>query len=372
MIHNTFINQDNEHIKSVGHQFCRDDGTEMTHATINTLKTRFAGSWVPTMTVCGVGTRPQFRRQGTVRLLLEDLLHSARENGWYVSLLHPFSFSYYRKFGYERVSDTIIADMPMTALDFLPRYPDLVQMEDAKHPEDIISVYAKFNKNRNLSFDRYSVNQFKIDKSYTYLYYNEAGTCTGYVITQIENHYDGINRMISDNLHVHEIVYLDRDALLHLLSFLRMFEGELKTVHFHDLGPTPEVDLCFKHFMDTRYDIHPDIMARILNTEAMLRANTYPTERGLFTLRVEDDLPDVAGTFRVEYEGGKCEVERLDNECARADLTVGPTALAKLLYGTDAFNAELASYLDGVKMENDASDFFRAFPKRTNGLFEHF
>ena len=152
-------------------------------------------------------------------------MQSARENGWYVSLLHPFSFSYYRKFGYERVSDTIIADMPMTALDFLPRYSDLVQLEEAEHPEDILGLFASFNKNRNLSFDRFSVDQFKKSKCYTYLYYNEAGACTGYVITQIENHYDGINRMISDNLHVWEMGSLDRDALLHLLSFLRMFEG---------------------------------------------------------------------------------------------------------------------------------------------------
>ncbi len=372
MIYNTFINQDNEHVRSVYYQICRDDGTEMTHATINTVQTRFAGSWIPTMTVCGVGTRPQFRRQGTVRELLEKLLFSARENGWYVSLLHPFSFSYYRKFGYERVSDTVIADMPITALDFLPRYPDLVQLEEADRPEDLIKVYAAFNKNRNLSFDRYAVDQFKKNKSYTYLYYNKAGECTGYIITQIENHYDGINRMISDNLHVHEMAYLDKDALMHLLSFLRMFEGELKTVRFHDLGPIPEVDLCLKHFMDTRYDIHPDIMARILDTEAMLHVNAYPTERGVFTLRVEDNLPDVAGTFRVEYENGKCEVERLDSMYARVDLTVGPTALAKFMYGTNAFNADSASYLDGVTMETDAADFFRAFPKRTNGLFEHF
>ncbi|MBR5221186.1 MAG: GNAT family N-acetyltransferase [Clostridia bacterium] len=372
MIYNTYINQDDEHGKSIGYQICRDDGVEMTHATVNTIRTRFAGSWIPTMTIGGVGTRPQFRRQGTVRELLENLMQSSRENGWYVSLLHPFSFSYYRKFGYERVSDTIIADMPMTALDFLPRYSDLVQLEEAEHPEDILGLFASFNKNRNLSFDRFSVDQFKKSKCYTYLYYNEVGTCTGYVITQIENHYDGINRMISDNLHVWEMGYLDRDALLHLLSFLRMFEGELKTIRFHDLGPIPEVDLCLKHFMDTRYDIHPDIMARILNTEAMLRVNAYPTERGIFTLRVEDWLPDVAGTFRVEYENGKCEVERLDSDLSKADLTVGPTALSKLFYGTDSFDATLASYLDGVKMENDAADFFRAFPKRTNGLFEHF
>ncbi|MBO5670258.1 MAG: GNAT family N-acetyltransferase [Clostridia bacterium] len=372
MIFKETIRHDDGTNKSVFYQICRDDGVEMTHGTIDTRLTRFAGSWIPTMTVGGVGTAPQYRRQGTVRMLLEKLLPAAREYGWYVSLLHPFSFSFYRKFGYERVADTVIADMPMSALDFLPRYPDLVPLDEAKDPDEIVSVYAAFNQKRNLSFDRPSPNHFQKRGCMTYLYYNAEGNCTGYVITQIENHYDNINRMVSDNLHVHEIVYLDRDALQHLLSFLRMYEGELDTVHFHDIGMTPEVDLNLKHFMHTRYDIHPDIMARILDTEAMLRVNAYPTERGIFTLRVEDNLPDVRGTFRVEYENGKCEVERLDSDLAKADLTVGPTALAKLFYGTDAFNAELASYLDGVKMENDAADFFRAFPKRINGLYEHF
>ena len=372
MIFKETVQQDDSYIKAVRYQMCRDDEVEMAHAGICTRKTRFSGSLIPTMTVGGVGTKPQYRRQGAVRALLEKLLPAARENGWYVSLLHPFSFSFYRKFGYERVADTVIADMPMTALDFLPRYADLVPLDEAKNPEEILSVFAKFSEKRNLSFERISPDQCRYRDSTTYLYYNADGACTGYVVVQAENHYDGINRMISDNLHVHEIVYLDRDALVHLLSFLRMYEGELKTIRFHDIGMTPEVDLCLKHFMDTRYDIHPDIMARILDTEAMLKVNTYPTERGIFTLRVEDNLPDAAGVFRVEYENGKCAVERLDRELAKADLTVGPTALAKLFYGTDAFNAELASYLDGVKMENDAADFFRAFPKRINGLYEHF
>ncbi len=372
MIFKEQINQDDSYIKSSRYGIFNDNGVEMAHAGICTRQTRYAGKWIPTMTVGGVGTSPQYRRQGAVRALLEDLMPKARENGWYVSLLHPFSFSFYRKFGYERVSDTIIADMPMTALDFLPRYPDLIPLDEANDPADIVALFAKFNQYRNLCFDRISPDQFRKHGCTTWLYYNAAGVCAGYVIVQVENHYDNINRMISDNLHVWEIGYLDKDALTHLLSFLRMYEGELKTIRFHDIGLIPEVDLCFKHFMDTRYDIHPDVMARILDTEAMLRANIYPTVHGVFTLRVEDWLPDVAGTFRVEYENGACEVERLDSECAKADLTVGPTALAKLFYGTEAFDATLASYLDGVKMENDAADFFRAFPKRINGIFEHF
>lgn len=366
------INYHDSHIKACSYQVFTDNDIEMAHAGVDTRMTRFAGGWIPTMTIGGIGTDPQYRRQGAVRAVFERLMPAARENGWFVGLLHPFSFAFYRKFGYERVSDTVIANMPMTALDFLPRFADLVPLDEAKDPGDIVKVYEAFGKKRNLTFERLSPDKFRRRDSTTYLYYNAAGECAGYVITQVENHYDGINRMISDNLHVREIVFLDRDALTHLLSFLRMYEGELKTIRFHDIGLTPEVDLCFKHFMDTSYDIHPDIMARILDTEAMLRANSYPTERGIFTIRVEDTLPDVAGTFRVEYENGACDVERLDGDTAKSDLTVGPTALSKLLYGTDAFNAELASYLDGVKMENAAADFFRAFPKRINGLYEHF
>ncbi len=343
----------------------------MSHAYIGTRRTRFGDSWIPSMTVAGVGTAPQYRRQGCVRKMLSELLPRAREYGWYISMMHPFSFSYYRQFGYERVSNKVICDMPMTALDFVPRYPDLVPLNEAKRENDIIDVFEAFSANRSLAFKRESPGNFRKDKCATYLYYNDAGVCEGYVITEVDNYFDGINRMISVNLVVHEIVYLNKNALMHLLGFLRMYEGELKTVHFRDIGMTPEVDLCFKHFMDTRYDIHPDIGVRILDTEAMLRANVYPTAHGVFTMRVEDDLDSVRGVYRVEYEKGSASVEIL-SDTARADITVGATALTKFIYGTDAFTPETAVYLDGVRIDGDASDFFRAFPKRISGLYEFF
>ncbi len=358
-------------LTSIHYQQLTEDGREMSHAYIGTCMTRYQDKWVPAMTVGGVGTLPEYRRRGCVRKMLEDLLPRAREYGWYFSMMHPFSFSYYRKFGYERISDKILVDMPMAALDFVPRYSELVPLEEAHAEEDILRVFDAFSENRNLTFARSSVGNFRKDGCQTYLYYNEAGDCDGYVMVEADNYYDGINRMISVNLVVHEIVYRNKAALLHLLGFLRMYEGELKTIHFRDIGMTPEVDLCLKHFMDTRYDIHPDIGVRILDTEALLLANVYPAAHGVFTLRVEDTLDSVRGTYRVEYAGGKCAVERR-SDTAKADLTVGPTALAKFLFGTHAFTPNTAVYLDDVKVEGDAADFFRAFPKRVNGLYEHF
>ena len=345
-----------------------DDGVEMTHGGFNTIMTRFGGNYVPTLTCGGVGTDVLYRRQGCVREMFMQFIPHAREYGVYTSLLHPFSFAFYRKFGYERVSDTVICDFPITALSFLPRSADVVRLTPERLP-DLLALFDAFSKDRNVMFRRTDGGRFNPKR--TYLHYGADGKADAYVQLEGENHYDGINRMISDNLHIYEMGYVSREGLLGILSFVRMFEGEFDTVRIHDLGPIPEVDLILKHFMHTKYDVHPDIMARILDTEGMLCANTYPVEHGVFTLRAEDELDTVRGTFRVEYQDGGCEIERL-SDTAPADLTVGPQALAKLLYGVDAYDARMASYMDGVTMHNEARDFFRAFPKRVCGLFEHF
>ena len=107
-----------------------------------------------------------------------------------------------------------------------------------------------------------------------------------------------------------------------------------------------------------------DLAARLLDTEALLRANEYPIERGEFTLYVKDTLPTVAGVFKVTYENKKGTVVRLPEDTA-ADITAEAPTLLRRIYGCD-------ESLDGLTFHKDASDFLRAFPKRINGLFEHF
>ena len=343
----------------------------MARAVIGIRESRFGGSWVGTMTVGGVGTDVPYRRRGCVRALLEDVLPRGRELGAAVSLLHPFSFSFYRQFGYERVSDTVIADFPIKALDFLPRYADLTLLTEADAP-DMAALYERCMAHVNITFRRDTACFPVGGTRQVWLYRAPDGHLAGYITVEPQNHYDGVNRMDSDDLHVWEMVYEDADALRKLLSFLRMWDGELDTVRLHDIGLLPEVDLTLRHYMHTAYQIRPDIAARVMDTEALLRANTYPVQHGTFTLRVEDSLPDVRGTFRVEYQDGVAEVVRADSELTETDLTVGPTALARLLYGCDGADARLAGYLPDTRLHTDAADFFRAFPKRVNGLFEHF
>lgn len=352
-------------------QVFSDDGTkEMSHAKLGIRDSRFCGQYIKVMTWSGIGTDPEYRRKGCVRAMLEKTLPRGREFGTSISLLHPFSFSYYRKFGYERIYDTVQAMMPIKALDFVERYPDFVRYDDSMEA-DLIKLFDKFSENRNIMFRRVNAECFNRPNHKIYLDYNEKNEPIGYVVLEPQQHFDGINRMISEDLLVREMGYLNREALNHILGFLRMYEGELDTVKFFDITPTPELDIIFKHNMDTKYDIHPDIMARVLDTEAVLKQCSFPDQHGVFTLHIDDWIPDVKGNFRVEYQNGKCEVERLSDD-ACCEVILPQTAFARFLYGTDGYSPETAAYMDGVKINGKAPDFFRAFPKKINGLWEHF
>ena len=357
--------RDDDFAKALQFDCLNDDGVSMSHAYTTVRDSRYDGQFIKALLVGGIGTPPQFRRQGCVRALMDAIFAHAEEWQTPVSLLHPFSFSYYRQFGYERISNTTIVSFPITALDFLPRCADLIPYTP-EYETEVLALYDRFSRDRNIILRREESGL----KNNAYLY-RRNGVIEGYLKLIPRNHYDNINRMVSDELYVDEIVFADADALRHLLSFLRMFEGELDLVRLRDLGPVPEIDLMLKHYTHTSYEIHPDIMARVLDTKAMLALHRYPQEPGIFTLKVEDPLPAVRGTFRVAYEKAQGEVTRLDDN-AIADLTVSGTALPRFLYGTDNFDARSAAYLDGVLLQNDAPDFFRAFPKQINGLFEHF
>lgn len=192
-----------------------------------------------------------------------------------------------------------------------------------------------------------------------YVWYDQAGCPSAYIVLQGENYYS-VNRMFSVNLHVYEMAYTSPEGLLALFGVMRMFEGEFDSVFLHDIAMLPEVELVLKNYMHTSCRTYSDLALRILDVEAVLKANTYPTEGGRFVLRVEDNLPYVRGVYEVVYAGGGCEVVRKPEGDA-FDLSVPVTALSRLLYGTEQFDARLASYMEGVVLQNEASDFFRRF-----------
>ena len=325
-----------------------------------------------------MGTDPEYRRGGYVRKMLEELFSISEERDWVVSLLHPFSFSYYRKFGYEKVGDHLILEFPIQKLEHFPRVNDFVKLEGGDRVPDCVKVFEKFSMGRNLMFRRFGGEHLPKEpdwkKNVCYLRYRN-GEPVAYVVFRLEQEL-AVNHVYGKMLHVNEFAFTDGEALRDIFGFLRMFEGEMEQVTIHNCAMAPEVDLLLRHYTHVKYTLLPDLMARVLNTEKLLLANDFPLEPGRFVLGVEDTLPAVRGVFSVEYGKGEVEVKRqsadVDTFGGKTDLTVSSGALAQILYGYHSLTPELLSYMEGVRVTGDPRDLIRAYPKTAGGLFEHF
>ena len=354
-------------------------GSEVaTGAYLTVRPSRYNNGWIPALTVGGVGTDPEYRREGHVRRILETAFENNAQYGAYVSLLHPFSFSYYRKFGYEKVADHLILEFPIDGLGFLPRVNDFVKLRGEERVGDVLKIFEKFSEGRNLMFRRFGSEHLtldpNLDKKATYIRYRD-GEPVAYVTLSREKVFY-VNQMRSVNLHVYELAFTDPEALRDIFGFLRMFDGENDTVKIHNCAMIPEVDIMLREYIRISYTIIPDIMARVLDTEKMLSANAFPNEAGAFRIAVDDVLPDVRGVFEVEYQQGKGQVTRLaaspEDFSGKADIECGAPALSQILYGYHSLTPQLLPYMDGVRVTGNPAGLILAYPKALNGIFEHF
>ncbi len=345
-----------------------EDGETISTGNFTFTKTSYGQEMIDSLLVAGIYTPVEYRRGGNVRKMLSYMHDYAQEHDIAVSLLHPFSFSYYRMFGYEKVADHLMIRCPLRMIDFVPRRC-LFQPYNESMYLDLVSVYERFAKGRNLLLMKNEIKVYNRDRQSVYICY-DGSEPTAYIIYSTDQNLD-VNHYVEGVITVHEIAYTSPSALLEIFSFLRMFEGEFDTLAFANCAACPEVDLLLKHYTHTSYRLLPDLMAKVLNTEKMLSMQEYPVKEGEFILRVVDEMPTVAGTYKVEYGGAESRVTRLaDPACPT--ITMNASALARTIYGYDGLNSAVARYIDGVQIEGDCEEFFQAFPKKPCGMFEHF
>ena len=345
-----------------------DNGEALSTGSFILTDSSFCEGRVKTLLVCGLSTPVENRRRGNIRSMISEMHELAAEEGAAVSLLHPFSFSYYRRFGYERVSDHLIAEFRTSDIDFVPQRCRFVPYEESTL-DDMIAVYDAFSRGRNLLLPRYDGSRYTGDGKRAYIYY-EDGAPAAYVVVSGEKNLR-VNNYTNTRLNVHELAYVSPAALSEIFSFLRMFDGEYERIRIFDCSLCREVDMMLRHYTRTEYRTVADIAARVINTEKLLSSASYPEKEGSFTVRVTDGLKSADGVFRVVYGGGDCKVSSVGDVCA-ADLTLTAGAFTQIVYGYRPVDQRSAAYMDGVCIHGDCDDFFCAFPCRPCGAFEHF
>lgn len=275
--------------------------------------------------IAGVATWPEARRHGCVSRLLHASLAKMREQGQTVSMLHPFAFPFYRKFGWEMTCERKKYELEPRHFPAKRNTPGSVE-RIAPNTAAVAGLYDKAASRYTGMLDRseeWWTRKRWITPGLLALYRNESGEPEGYLHYQVEN------RVMT----VLEWVSVTEGARSGLWEFVgnhdSMIDRLLMTVPMDDPLPFLVADPRFKQ------ETHPYFMSRIVDAEAFVsqyRFASGPEETLLIRLQ-DAHAPWNDGTFRLAIgTDGKATLSREEEEFA-ASVTLDIQALTALLLG---------------------------------------
>ncbi len=320
------------------------------------FKTNYCGNFLDSVIVSGVCSLPEYRRMGGIREIMKKIGETAVENDWVLGFLHPFSISYYEKFGYANLNRMFAIKVPFENLKHIPRSTDVV-LYTGEQFEELSKLHKKCALRENLMTLREEKKHFcdtPLERAdYTYIRYDADGVADGYVRFTVSR---------PNDLFVEELFVLSPEALYGLIGFLRNYDGMVKNLIVRKQYQGSDFAYVADRIDGVTYEYNGGAAGRIYNLQKLLENNAYPEEHGAFRLRCIDEFEQNNGIFEVEYQKGKAVVTRKSE--GDYDISLTAPAAARLMLAGEGHNSQTALFIDGVEIKGDADDFFRAFPYR--------
>jgi predicted acetyltransferase len=339
--------------------------------TILTLQTWINGQHFSVGGIAGVATWPEYRRHGMVRKLLIHALQTMRDQGQTISLLHPFQYAFYRKFGWETFTEFKKYEVETK---LLPAWSDIVghikRTSDWRLLDPIYQTYASgFNGMLIRDEDWWIRRVFKAKSGTAAIYYDDSGAAQGYI------YYKVINKEMT----VHELVFLNEQARKGLWKFISDHDSMLDRV----LLKAPSNDKLPFLLSNPRIkqELEPYMMARIVDLVPFLEQYTFAAglEKRKFELQITDAQASWNnGIFSVKVDsGGKAKVKRVEADelkktkrlSTQAVCDIGTLTALLIGYQRPAFLQSIG------RLEADAAvvaDLDALLPQRTTYMADFF
>ena len=320
------------------------------------FKCNYCGNILNSVVLSGICSQPEYRRMGGIREIFNEIGKTAVENDITFGFLAPFSISYYEKFGYANLNRAFAIRVPFENLRHIPRCND-VELYTGEQIDELCALHNKSAMNENLMTLREDKKHFcenpLEEADYTYIHRNNSGEADGYVRFKV-------NR--PDEVRVEELFVLNRESLYGIVGFLRNYDGVSKNLIVRKQYQGSAFACLADRIDNVVYEYNGGYAGRIYNLKKLLENNVYPDDYGKFSILCNDDLEQNRGIFAVEYKNGKAVVTHKSEGDYDIELTAA--AAARLLLAGEGHTAQSAVYIDGVKLNTTADDFFRAFPYR--------
>lgn len=279
--------------------------------------------------IASVATWPEYRRGGKIRQLLRASLYEMKEKGQIVSLLHPFSIPFYRKFGWELTFSHREINIPINKLK--KNWNTNGYLRRKKNNEETIEIlhtaYTNFasqfagplDRDKNWWRERVLNNDDIIAVAY-----NENKDLEGYIVYHVKNNILRVRDMAYQSLNGRQLLYqfISNHDSMALHATMRLPEN-------HSLDLLVE-DPNFEQKSISYF------MSRIVDVEAFLKKYPYrmPADFQPFALKVEDSfMEENSGTYVMEKTASGISVLRVQKAEDIPTLSITVQQLAVVFFG---------------------------------------
>lgn len=232
----------------------------------------------------GVGTFPEYSNAGLMHKLLVEALTNMRNKGQSISYLYPYSIPYYRRKGWEIISDKIEFEVK----DYqLPKFKEVSGEVERVSPDsdEVKRTYNRFANRRHgamlrndLAWNEYWL--WDYDELNAAIYYNSNKQPDGYVLYWIAD----------EVFHIKDMIFINEEARSGLWNFISAhFSMILKVVgNTH----TDEPLAFLLEDADIKETISPYYMGRIVDLKQFIEQYPFKADNQerVWTFTIDDPL----------------------------------------------------------------------------------
>lgn len=258
--------------------------------------------------ITGVATYPEYAGKGIIHNLMTKCFQQIRKQKQTIAFLYPYSIPFYRKMGFEIVSDLVKFSLKDTQL---PRHRQVKGMVKRVSylDQDIKNVYDYFSKQRHGALVRDKIAweeywRWETEDLLAAIYYDENNKPLGFILYYLQDFI----------LRIKEMVYLNSEAKQGLWNFLTAHYSMVNEVKGNNYSGEPFAFLIDDSEIEEI--IRPYMMARIVDFERFIL--DYPFEVSNFqsklTFKINDKMaPWNDGYFELDFKDEELvSVKKLD------------------------------------------------------------
>ncbi|WP_226034602.1 GNAT family N-acetyltransferase [Aquibacillus saliphilus] len=296
--------------------------------------------------IAGVATWPEHRRKGHVQQLMRKALEEMKSKSLPISMLHPFSISFYRRYGFELTQ--YVHKYQFKPLDLSVKKVDgyTQRVNYCKYKDILQTLYEKSASSYSLMMKReewWWEKKVLSKGDQIVIYFDSFNVPQGYLISNI----------VDETLKVEEFIFNNGDACYGLLEWIRNHDSMTTEV---ELVVQPRDQIAF-YFDNPKITFKKEayFMTRIVDFQTLI--SVYPFFRSndklLMAIHLSDHVAEWNnGSWTIELNNNSVSKVR-NNVQKKCDIavTTDVQTLASLLFGSEPIDRLIA--LGSLVVEGD-------------------